>query len=358
MKQDWFKKGLLKWNETQNKRQMPWKGEKDPYKIWLSEIILQQTRVEQGLEYYKNFIKAFPTIKHLAKAPDEKVFKLWEGLGYYTRCKNLLATARYIADERKGKFPDQYDDILHLKGVGAYTAAAIASFAYNLPYAVVDGNVFRIISRVFGIKTAIDSTEGKKQFSALADELLDRSQPGLYNQAIMDFGATVCKPKQPNCVSCPFNKKCVALKENKINEWPVKSKTLTRKERWFYYFIIEKDNKVLVRKRTGKDIWENLHDFFLVETKESTDLKKLLAGKELHAITGKIDTASVLLSETFRQQLTHQDIYARFIRLSSSKALKDNGEFFVITLKDLRKLAFPKIIVQYLEQKNVNLNLF
>src|SRR5688572_25601737 len=177
---------LLKWDREQNIRQMPWKEEKDPYKIWLSEIILQQTRVEQGLNYYKNFIKTYPDIRQLARAPDEKVFKLWEGLGYYTRCRNLIATARHISNELKGKFPDNYKDIEALKGVGPYTAAAISSFAFNLPHAVLDGNVFRVLARIFGIDKPVDSTEGKKYFTALAEELLDKKQPGKYNQAIMD----------------------------------------------------------------------------------------------------------------------------------------------------------------------------
>jgi A/G-specific adenine glycosylase len=196
MKPDFTKK-LMKWNQSSNNRAMPWKGEKDPYKIWLSEIILQQTRVEQGLGYYERFVKKFPTIKHLAKAPEQEVFKLWEGLGYYTRCKNLIATATFISKEKKGKFPDDYESILSLKGVGPYTAAAIASFAYNLPHAVIDGNVFRVLSRYFGISTPVDTAAGKKMYALLAKELLDKDEPGLYNQAIMDFGAVVCKPLQP-----------------------------------------------------------------------------------------------------------------------------------------------------------------
>ena len=189
------------WNRHQNKRKMPWKGEKDPYKIWLSEIILQQTRVEQGLKYYEKFISTFSDIHKLAAAKDEKIYKLWEGLGYYSRCKNLIETARFISKKLNGKFPDAFEDILSLKGVGNYTASAIASFAYNQPYAVVDGNVFRVLSRFFGIKKPIDSTEGKKLFSGLAFELLDKKRPGIYNQALMDFGAVICKP-YPLCNSC------------------------------------------------------------------------------------------------------------------------------------------------------------
>ena len=215
---------LLRWNNKKNTRQMPWKGEKDPYKIWLSEIILQQTRVEQGLGYYHKFVQEFSTIKKLAAAPENKVYKLWEGLGYYSRCKNLIESARFISKELNGVFPDAYDKILNLKGVGTYTASAIASFAYNLNYAVVDGNVYRVLARIFGIKKAIDTTEGKIFFTKLADELLDKKQPGIYNQAIMDFGAIVCKPVNPQCKDCAFKKYCYAFQKDEISVLPVKEK--------------------------------------------------------------------------------------------------------------------------------------
>ena len=212
-----FTQLLLNWNEYENHRPMPWKGEKDPYKIWLSEVILQQTRVEQGWAYYEKFLKNFPTIFQLAAAKDEKVFKLWEGLGYYNRCKNLLFTARYIVKEFKGKFPISYEGLLLLKGVGPYTASAIASFAYNLPHAVVDGNVFRVFSRFYGIATAIDTKEGVEIFNKIAAENLSITQAGIYNQALMDFGATVCKPTAAQCPSCVMRKKCMAFTQNQVN---------------------------------------------------------------------------------------------------------------------------------------------
>ena len=215
---------------------MPWKGEKDPYKIWLSEVILQQTRVEQGRAYYEKFIDQFPTIQDLAKAKDEKVFKLWEGLGYYNRCRNLLHTARQITKDQKGVFPNTYDSLLSLKGVGPYTAAAIASFAFNLPYAVVDGNVFRVLSRFYGIATPIDTKEGLQIFNELADKNLAEKTPGTYNQAIMDFGATVCKPSTPDCSTCNLSAKCVAFNVNKVNQLPVKLKRITKKKRHFDFF--------------------------------------------------------------------------------------------------------------------------
>ena len=274
---------LAKWNLEQNTRQMPWKGEKDPYKIWLSEIILQQTRVEQGLAYYNKFIQSFPDIHKLARAKDEKLFKLWEGLGYYTRCRNLLATARYISKEMKGKFPDNYEEIKSLKGIGPYTAAAISSFAFNQPYAVVDGNVFRVLARIFGINKPVDSTEGKKYFTTLANELLDKKKPGLYNQAIMDFGAVVCKPAVPLCNQCVFKKHCAAFFNGKVKALPVKEKKITIRKRWFYYLIIEYKGqpdsyRVAIRQRTDKDIWQSLYEFPLIETNGELPLKKSCKG--------------------------------------------------------------------------------
>src|SRR6185437_15766843 len=230
---------LIKWNRNKNKREMPWKGEKDPYKIWISEIILQQTRVQQGLTYYNRFIEAWPNIKSLAEANEQKVYKLWEGLGYYSRCRNLMASARYINDELGGRFPDTYEDILSLKGIGDYTASAIASFAFNQPYAVVDGNVFRVLARFFRIHAPIDSTEGKKIFRSLANMLLDKSNPAEYNQAIMDFGAIVCKPLLPSCSECPLQKKCVASQKNLVGLLPIKAKGIKTRQRFFNYLVVE-----------------------------------------------------------------------------------------------------------------------
>ena len=242
-----FVNSLLDWNMHHNRRMMPWKGEKDPYKIWLSEIILQQTRVEQGLMYYENFINNFPTIIHLADAAEEQVFKLWEGLGYYTRCKNLIATAKFIAYDLNGKFPTDYASILALKGVGPYTAAAIASFAYHLPFAVLDGNVYRVLSRIFNIDVPIDTLEGKKLFEAVAQQILPSEQPAAYNQAIMDFGATVCKP-QPNCANCFFNLHCKAFLNGNQQALPIKIKQKSSKKRWFHYVVLSYKNSLCGKK--------------------------------------------------------------------------------------------------------------
>lgn len=268
-----FAKRVLIWDKNENTRQMPWKGEKDPYKIWLSEIILQQTRVEQGLKYYQNFINAFPHVHTLAKAPEEKVFKLWEGLGYYSRCRNLIATAKFISKDLRGAFPRDFESILQLKGVGNYTASAIASFAYNLPHAVLDGNVFRVLSRIFDIETPIDSTEGKKYFSEIAQKMLPKKRAGEYNQAIMDFGAVICKP-YPECETCFFNDQCKAYLQGKQDLLPIKEKKIKIRERWLNYFILKYKDKVLIRQRTSKDIWQQLFEFLLIETEEAVYSKK------------------------------------------------------------------------------------
>jgi A/G-specific adenine glycosylase len=330
---------------------MPWKGEKDPYKIWLSEIILQQTRVEQGWAYYERFIASYPTIQHLAATKDEAAFKLWEGLGYYNRCKNLLFTARLITTQYKGRFPDQYPDIVALKGVGPYTAAAIASFAYNLPYAVVDGNVFRVLSRVFGIDTAIDSTEGKLVFANLAQEVLDRKQPGAFNQAIMDFGATVCKPVAPLCASCPMNKHCEAYLHGRVNSLPVKNKVLQKKTRWFTWFVLQVNGKVLVNRRSSRDIWESLYEFYLVETPAQPQWEERSLQDWLLNQFGIKKAAITTISPVLSQQLTHQTIKGQFIVVELPHIPAPLQEYDWILLTKLPQLAFPKLINTWLDQQ-------
>ena len=335
---------------------MPWKGEKDPYKIWLSEIILQQTRVEQGLNYYNNFIKTFPDIHKLAKAPDATIFKLWEGLGYYTRCRNLIASAKYISKELKGKFPGTYDDIKALKGVGPYTAAAIASFAFNLPYAVVDGNVFRVLARIFGIATPTDTTEGKKIFTALAEELLDKKQPGLYNQAIMDFGAVICKPTAPLCPQCIFNKSCLAYLTNQVAALPVKEKKITIKKRWFYYLILEYKNETAILQRTAirqrreKDIWQDLYEFPMVEAANELTVKKILQTAEKKNWITKNGYELVAVSPLYKQQLSHQLIAGQFIRIQLKKKSLQEKNWIWLTKNKMGKYAFPQFINQYLKE--------
>jgi A/G-specific adenine glycosylase len=347
-----FSKELLKWNKEENKRAMPWKGETDPYKIWLSEIILQQTRVEQGWAYYENFIKTFPTVHDLAKAPEKKVFKMWEGLGYYNRCRNLIETAKKISNEYNGKFPSTYDEIKNLKGIGPYTAAAISSFAFNLPYAVVDGNVERILSRYFGITVPVDTTEGKKKFTALAGSLLDKTTPGKYNQAIMDFGAIICKPKNPLCNQCVQSKKCYAFQKNKIEELPVKKKAIIKKIRWFYYFIIEINDEIYIRQRTEKDIWQNLYEFVLLETKGPISEKEILKSSVAKTFFAGEKFLVKNISQVYKQQLSHQTINGCFVHVQLKKPVKDPGLYFLANKKEIKKYAFPKFITQHLGSKN------
>ncbi|MEX6690457.1 A/G-specific adenine glycosylase [Danxiaibacter flavus] len=341
---------LLHWHQHENTRVMPWKGIKDPYKIWLSEVILQQTRVDQGWKYYESFIEKYPDILHLANAEDKEVFKLWEGLGYYNRCKNLLHTARFIAENNNGKFPADYDEILALKGVGPYTAAAIASFAFRLPYAVVDGNVFRVLARVFGNSTPVDATEGKALFTSLAQELLDKKNPGLYNQAIMDFGATVCKPALPLCSNCVLQKQCTAFNTGTVNHLPVKEKVLKKKTRWFSFFVFRHNNKTLISKRTGNDIWQNLHEFYLVETDEkpvwSTETVLDVLSSQLNIKKAEVKDISPLIS----QQLTHQTIKAVFVRVILPEIPASLKKLDWLKDAEIEKLAFPRIINQYLSQ--------
>ncbi len=326
---------------------MPWKGEKDPYRIWISEIILQQTRVEQGLAYYLKFIKNFPRIQDLAKATDEKVFKLWEGLGYYSRCRNLLSTARFISNTLNGQFPSNYEDILALKGVGPYTAAAISSFAFNLSHAVIDGNVFRVLSRLTGISQAIGSAEGKKIFTDIANEWLDKKQPGKYNQAIMDFGATLCKPQLPLCEDCPFRSVCFAYQNELVDVLPVKAKKQKLKSRVFYYFILNYKNQKAVRLRDKKDIWQGLYEFPLIEMVAPASQDELLAiaKKNKWLIKGKYELLSV--SSTFKQLLSHQKLEGQFIELNLLQQPDiDNWKWVSPAL--MKKLAFPRFINFYL----------
>ena len=342
-----FSKLLLAWDEKENNRQMPWKGLKDPYKIWLSEIILQQTRVEQGLRYYNNFLKQFPDIQTLAQANEKQVFKLWEGLGYYSRCRNLIATARYVQNENAGQFPSTYEQIIRLKGIGPYTAAAIASFAFQLPHAVVDGNVMRVLSRIFSIEIPIDSLPGKRQYNKLANELLNKKDPGRYNQAIMDFGATVCKPVAPLCSTCPFNKKCCALAAGKVHKLPVKSKKPASKTRYFYFFVVEHRGSVAIRERTAKDIWRHLYEFPLIELNTPGNFKEAVTiakNQGWMPATAEVEGTNTVYS----QKLTHQTIKSIFIWLKAAKPPGLKGYQWV-KMRELNGFAFPKTINEYLK---------
>lgn len=338
---------LSEWNKEQNRREMPWKGETDPYRIWLSEVILQQTRVQQGTAYYHKFLRLFPTVQQLAQSRDEEVFKAWEGLGYYSRCRNLIATARFVAKELNGIFPRTYTELLNLKGIGPYTAAAIASFAYGAGKAVVDGNVYRVLARYFGVRQGFSGSAGKKLFDSLAHDVLDRNDPASHNQAIMDFGATVCKPKNPSCSICILNHECFAFRQGQQEELPVKKPTRTIRNRWFYYFLHETENEILIMKRTGDDIWSHLHEFVLIENDEENEDDALI--RSYGVIAGINSNDFFFTSPLYSQRLTHQLIRGKFFRIRHNERFNiDQGAWF--RKNEIEGLAFPSFINKFLRE--------
>lgn len=344
-----FTDALLSWHRTHNDRSLPWKGEKDPYRIWLSEIMLQQTRAAQGLPYYLAFTTSFPTIRHLADAEDELVFRMWQGLGYYNRCRNMLATARHIAYELGGVFPGTYEQILKLKGIGPYTAAAIASFAFGEPVAVVDGNVYRVLSRYFAIDTPIDSPAGKMEFTELANNLLRKDQSAEWNQAIMDLGATVCSPAKPGCSDCPLHRHCAAHKAGNETAYPIKGKKLKVKDRWFHFVFILSKNEIWISQRPEGDIWAGLHQPLMIEGNTADDdLSTLIAHHPLASILEQ-GTEYEFIGAT-RQRLTHQLIHSKFYKTTfpDPKILSSAGGKWV-RIDELEKLAFPKTLVSFLK---------
>lgn len=336
-------KQLAKWY-AENQRDLPWRKDKNPYKIWLSEVILQQTRIDQGTAYYQKFTKNYPTVKHLASASIDKVLKDWQGLGYYSRARNLHYTAKLIANDLKGRFPTDYESLKQLKGVGNYTAAAIASIAYEQPVAVVDGNVYRVLSRYFGLATPIDSTQGKKEFEFLADSVLDRKNPGNHNQAMMDFGATICTPKKPLCNECPFNDSCFAFSKNKQLSFPVKSKSVKVKSRHFHFFLIRNSNGFFIRKRTGKDIWHGLYELPLLENENLTltDVKKISGQKKMATIPQPVFVTKHVLS--------HQVIQAAFYVININGDYSDDS-FVNVTAITYKKYAVSRLTERFFETK-------
>jgi A/G-specific adenine glycosylase len=346
-----FTENLMRWHAEENDRQMPWKGESDAYKIWLSEIILQQTRVAQGLAYYERFIQTFPTVFDLAKAKPDKVMKLWEGLGYYSRCRNLHFTAKEIVQKYKGVFPNTYAEILTLKGIGPYTAAAIASFAFLLPHAVLDGNVFRVLSRYWGVDIAIDSKEGKTFFAAKANQVLDQKRPDLFNQAIMDFGATVCKPVNPDCTICPLQKHCVAYKREIVDLLPVKEKKLKISTRYFTYLVLTDGKNYLLKQRKGKDIWQGLYEPFLLETKSKKSLQKDEIKIALAEELGEMNFELLKIGAWQKQLLTHQILHFRFCEVRVEH-LKKTKNYVLASTKELKKFAFPKMVKEYFDSEH------
>lgn len=339
-----FHKTLINWY-LNNKRDLPWRGTSDPYRIWLSEIMLQQTRIEQGLPYYLKFIDAFPSVFELADATQESVLKLWQGLGYYSRARNLHETAQFVAFQLNGHFPKSYRELLQLKGVGDYTASAIASICYREPVAVVDGNVYRVLARYFGVDTPINSSGGIKEFKELASELLDIGNPGIYNQAVMEFGALHCKPRQPLCETCPLSNSCLALKNNTTGDLPVKLKKAKIKKRYFNYLVfLSEENRTIMEQRSGKGIWEGLYQFPLVETDEPVSADKLPFDAKFVELSGKGIRHIRLFNELpIVHKLSHQHIYTRFWVIEK-KVLPTES----IPVENLHEYPVPVLIANFL----------
>ena len=323
-----FAETLIAWYE-EHKRDLPWRGETDPYKIWVSEIILQQTRVQQGWDYYLRFVDNFPKVKALADAEEDRVLKVWQGLGYYSRARNMHAAAREIMTEHKGKFPQTYDQILSLKGIGKYTAAAIASIAFQLPYPAVDGNVIRIVSRIFGICDDVTQPAVVKRITEICNEQIDHGRPGVFNQAAMDFGAIQCVPRNPKCDECPFQSSCYAYTNNVIDILPIKKKKAELKHRYFHYDVYLFDNKTIIEKRTANDIWRNMYQFPLIES----DSEK----------------CSDQSDYTVREVLSHQIIHAAFYVKNVKKLPKPSENQIVVDFDHIEQYPMPKIMTMFLK---------
>jgi len=348
-----FTKSLIRWY-LHHKRDLPWRDTVNPYHIWLSEIMLQQTRVAQGMPYFFAFTNAFPTVFDLANATEEQVLKLWQGLGYYSRARNLHKTAQHVAFEFSGIFPGNYHDLMKLKGIGEYTAAAIASFSYNEAVPVVDGNVFRVLSRFFDIPTDISNASAKKEFSALAFELMPKgtaemseANPAIFNQAMMEFGALQCVPKNPNCEVCPLNWGCLALQKNKVNSLPVKSKKVKFKNRFFNYLIFSDDNQnTIIQKRSDKGIWQNLYEFPLIESESELELDFISEKiRQNHFFANEILSIEALNTKGQIHKLTHQHLYIRFWKVNVNGIIPEGIDY-----ESLLKFPFPVVIYNFIER--------
>lgn len=346
-----FPKQIREWY-FQHGRRLPWRDTKDPYKIWISEIILQQTRVDQGLQYFHRFIKAFPSVQSLARASETRLMQLWQGLGYYSRARNLHHAAQTIVNEHNATIPQTYEKINTLKGIGPYTAAAIASFAYNLPHAVVDGNVYRVLSRYFASDIPIDSSAGKKYFFSLANELLDKKDPATHNQAIMDLGALICKPTKPLCHQCPVSQHCAAFATGTQQDFPVKSKRTTRKKRHLNFLIIISDEHIVIEKRIGNDIWNGLFQFPVIESSEPFTVARI---SDHLKIKNKISSLKITKLLEKKHLLTHQELHSVFFKIDfpseeDFRKWVNTTPFETIALNRINEIPFPQLIQQNLKK--------
>ncbi len=346
---------LIKWY-NENKRDLPWRRIRDPYKIWLSEIILQQTRVDQGMNYYTRFVDRFETIFDLARANEEEVLKVWQGLGYYSRARNLLHTAKIVVNTFNGVFPDTYDGLMQLKGIGPYTAAAISSISFGLSHPVVDGNVARVISRLYAITDPVNETSVKRNIEKLLDSLIDKSNPGTFNQAVMEFGALFCTPKSPSCESCPLSPKCMGYSKGLVDSLPQKSKKVGVKQRFFNYFLISFYTNgrrcVYVHKRDKKDIWQGLYDFPLIETVKPMSIDDLMHTHEWNTLFSRSNPHLASESKNYHHQLTHRQIVALFYKVEiQHEFFKKGNPYLLVDEIDIQKCPLPRLIDRYLKDE-------
>ncbi len=332
------------------KRDLPWRNTRNPYYIWLSEIILQQTRIRQGLAYYYRFVEEFPEIEDLATASEDQVLKLWQGLGYYSRARNLHFTAKHVLETYNGEFPEEYFSIRKLKGIGDYTAAAIASISFGLSYPALDGNVYRVLSRYFGISVPCDSNEGRKVFQELAENLIKGTEPGMHNQALMEFGALQCTPANPKCEDCPVNMRCFAYSHQKINEFPTKKKKTKQRDRYFNYLILTGESFTWLRKRVEDGIWKNLFEFPLIETNEKTEIGSILRKTEFQENFMPSFSEIENVSNWKIHILSHQRIHYRFIRIRLTRIIPQPAEFIRVYKEDIFNFALPKLLDAYLSE--------
>lgn len=331
-----------------NKRDLPWRASPTPYKTWLSEVILQQTRISQGLSYYHSFMNKYPTVYELAIAEEEEVLKRWQGLGYYSRARNMLAAAKQIVTNYNGELPGNYNDLIKIKGIGEYTAAAIASIAFNAPIATIDGNVNRVITRYFGISEAINSTKGKKIIKEKANNIIDPKSPGTHNQALMELGALICKPQNPECHNCPLQTACFAFKKNVTGSLPQKIKKGKKKERYIYYFVVNHKQHLLLSKRTNNDIWKNMYDFPHIESQHYLPFEKLIYSTMWNTLFQGNKINIEKLSEEHIHILTHQRIHAFFVHISFDKDNFLPTDAILVNKNEAEKLPFPKLIENYI----------
>jgi A/G-specific adenine glycosylase len=340
---------LINWYE-ENHRDLPWRNNPSPYEVWISEVILQQTRVNQGMDYYLHFTKKWPTVNDLAQASEEEVLKMWQGLGYYSRARNLHHCAKQVVEQYKGEFPSDFEKLKQLKGIGNYTAAAIASIAYNLPHAVVDGNVYRVLSRLFDINTPININEGQKLFAQLADELLNRNQPGLHNQALMEFGALQCNPKNPNCLLCPLQAQCLAFAHQTVMLRPVKLAKTKISTRYFNYLILRINDGLYLHKRSDNDIWKNLYDFPCIESQKPMTVEEVIASETFLQLIENNPFTIIKSSPIFTHKLTHRTILAHFIEIKLEKELLQiqTNDLFLARETELGSFPIPRLIDLYL----------